>query len=82
MILSSTTDQNIAIITDSLSSIQTLQNPVVRTITKYEFLNKLNTLAGSNQVSIVWVPGHLSIHGDVRADELSGIRGVLKTRGP
>ena len=51
-------------------------------MTKYEFLIKLNTLAGSNQVSIVWVPGHLSIHGDVRADELSGIRGVLKTRGP
>ena len=51
-------------------------------MTKYEFLNKLNTLAGSNQVSIVWVPGYLSIHGDVRADELSGIRGVLKTRGP
>ena len=50
-------------------------------MTKYEFLNKLNTLAGSNQVSIVWVPGHLSIHGDVRADELSGIRGVLKTLG-
>ena len=82
MILSSTTDQNIAIFTDSLSSIQTLQNPVVRTITKYECLNQLNTLAGSNQVSIIWVPGHSGIHGNERADELAGIGGLLETMGP
>ena len=48
MRLSSTTNQNIAIITDSQFSIQTLQNPVVRNITKYKCSNQSNTLAGSN----------------------------------
>ena len=55
---------------------------MVRTITKYNFLNQLNTLAGSNQVSIIWVPGHLCIHGNERAYELAGIVGVLKTLSP
>ena len=69
MLLSSTTDKNIAIITDTLSSIQTLQNLVVRTITKHELLNQLYTLAGSNQVSIIWVPEHSGFHGNEGADE-------------
>ena len=33
-------------------------------------------------MSIIWVPGHLSIHGNEHADELAGIVGVLKTLGP
>ena len=33
-------------------------------------------------MSIIWVPGHLSIHGNEHADKLAGIVGVLKTLGP
>ena len=82
MLLCPTTDQNIATITDSVSSIQTPQHPGVRTITKHECLNQLNTVAGSNQVSTIWVPGHSGIHGNERPDELAGIEGRLENRGP
>ena len=33
-------------------------------------------------MSIIWVPGHLCIHGNERADVLAGIIGVLKTLSP
>ena len=55
---------------------------MVRTKIKYQCLNQLNTLAGSNQVSIMWVPGHSGIHGNKRADELAGIGGALAPLGP
>ena len=44
-------------------------------------LNQLNTLAGSNQVSIIWVMGDSSIHQNKRADEIAGNGGVLEIRG-
>ena len=54
-------NQNIAIITQSLSPIQTLQNTVVKTIATYERFNQLNTLADSNQVSIIWELGLMGV---------------------
>ena len=53
--------QNIAIITHGLSPIQTLQNTVVKTIATYERFNRLNTLADSNQVSIIWELGLMGV---------------------
>ena len=47
---------NIANTADSLSAIQSLQNPVIRTQTKLSCLRITNTIAESNQLSLMWVP--------------------------
>ena len=82
VVLASAENKNIAILTDSMSAIQSLQNPEVKSKTKLECINSLNDLAVKNQVTLVWVPGHTGIHGNERADELANIAGALDTMGP
>ena len=73
---------NIAIITDSLSALQSLQNPVTRTQTKLSCLRLINTIAESNQLSLLWVPSHSGVQGNERADELANVGAALETLGP
>ena len=82
VVLASAENKNIAILTDSIAAIQSLQNPEVKSKTKLECINSLNDLAAKNQVTLVWVPGHTGIHGNERADELANIAGALDTMGP
>jgi hypothetical protein len=56
MVLECTRNRKIAIITDSLSSLQSLQNPEVRTKTKHECIHNLNALVKSNSITLNWVP--------------------------
>jgi ribonuclease HI len=63
-------DEDIAVYTDSLSSIQALENiyssrhPLITLIK-----DKLNDPNRTNNIAIVWTPGHRGIHGNELADE-------------
>ena len=61
-ILNSCVNTSIALITESMSVMQSLQNPAVRTKTKLSCINQINSVAQSNQLALIWVPGHSGIH--------------------
>ena len=48
---------SIALITVSMSAMQSLQNPAVRTKNKLPYINQINSVAQSNQLAHIWVPG-------------------------
>ena len=81
-VLLSKANQNIALITDSLSCLQTLRNPVTKTKTKLECIANLNQLAHNNNVTLMWVPSHCGVDGNERADLLANIGAALETMGP
>ena len=80
--LFSKANQNVALITDSISCLHTLQNPVTKTKTKFECIANLNQLAHNNNVTLMWVPRHCGVDGNERADLLANIGAALKTVGP
>jgi RNase H len=71
-ITSTETLPNITICTDSLSSIQSLQNNNSKTnqywVTQ---IHEIVTSHGCN-VNLIWVPSHINILGNERADKLAG----------
>ena len=80
--MESASNKRIALITDSMSSMQSLQNPLINTKIKHECVQKLNHLARSNQVSLIWVPSHSGIDGNEKADELANFGSALEVEGP
>ena len=81
-ILNSCVNTSIALITESMSVMQSLQNPAVRNKTKLSCINQINSVAQSNQLALIWVPGHSGIHGNKKADEMANIGAALETMGP
>ena len=81
-ILNSCVNTSIALITESMSVMQSLQNPAVRNKTKLSCINQVNSVAQSNQLALIWVPGHPGIHGNKKADEMANIGAALETMGP
>ena len=73
---------NIAIITDSLSAMQLVQNPAIRTQTKLSCLTLINTIAESNQLALLWFSSQSGVQGNERANELANVGAALKTLGP
>ena len=45
-------------------------------------INRINSIAQSNQLALIWFPGHSGIHGNEKAYEMAYIGAVLKTVGP
>ena len=80
--LLSKANQSMALITDTLSCLQTLQHPVTKTKTKLEGIANLNQLAHNNNVTLMWVPSHCGVDGNERADLLGNIVATRKTMGP
>ena len=76
VVLPSAENQNIAILTDTMSAIKPLGNPEVKSKTKLECINSLNYLATKNQANLIWVPGQTN---NERVDELANIAGALDT---
>ena len=74
-ILNSCVNTSTALITVSMSAMQSLQNPAVRTKTKLSCINQINQLA------LIRVPGHSGIHGNEKADEMADIGAALETVG-
>ena len=75
-------NKHIAILSDSLSAIQSLENPEIRTKTKLDCINNINKIAVANQLALIWVPGHSGIQGNERADELANTGAAVEYIGP
>ena len=56
-IFNSCVNTSIALITDSMSAMQSLQNPAVRIKTKLSCINQINSVVQSNQLALIWIPG-------------------------
>ena len=69
--LHNTRNRNIVLLTDSCSSIQTLQKITTSSKTALKCHNALNTLAKHNTVEVTWVPGHSDYWGNEQADTLA-----------
>jgi ribonuclease HI len=63
--------RDIIFFTDSLSSIQALNNKTINSRTALECHQTLTALATHNTVKVMWVPGHEGHWGNERADQLA-----------
>ena len=61
--------QNIVLLSDSLSTLQSLTNGPTDLRTQ-QLHNSLHTLSGNNRVVLQWVPAHVGIAGNETADRL------------
>ena len=82
--ISESSDEEFMIITDSLSSLQALKsqklnNPIVSNI-----LHMCHYLSGHKDIVSCWVPSHIGIQGNERADVLAkaGGKGVTSAWSP
>jgi hypothetical protein len=64
-------NKRILIFSDSQAALRALSGPKVTSELVVECLNALSTLAGRNEVTLVWVPGHCGIRGNEEADKLA-----------
>ncbi|CAD7083660.1 unnamed protein product [Hermetia illucens] len=74
--------QNIAILTESQAAIKALRSNQVNSKLVWECLERLNILGSSNNVWILWVPGHAGLEGNEAADELAKKGAETPLHGP
>ena len=65
------------IYSDSKSVCQALQNKDTSTPFIAKLFNKMNTLSKNNSIILTWIPSHISIYGNERADK--ALKKVLLT---
>ena len=63
--------KEIVIMTDSQAAIKALSAYTTTSQLVWECRGKLNTLAHDNKVTLVWVPGHVGVEGNEKADQLA-----------
>ena len=64
-------NKEIYILTDSQAAINTLNKITMNSNTALNCHRALNDLAGNNNVTVVWIPGHEGHWGNERADQLA-----------
>ena len=74
--------KHIAILSGSLSAIQSLENPEIITKTKLDRINNINIIAVANQLALIWVPWHFDIQSNEKADEFANTGVVVEYIGP
>ena len=75
-------DEIIFICTDSQAAIKALSSVMFSSALALESWDKLNYIASTNRVDLIWVPGHSKIEGNEKADELAKKAALNKTIGP
>lgn len=64
-------NKKVTLLSDSQAAIKALNSSEFVSKLAWDCLNKLLNLAQENEVTIMWVPGHMGIEGNERADELA-----------
>jgi hypothetical protein len=75
-------NKRILIIPDSQTALKALSGPKVTTRLVAECLDALSELAGLNEVTLIWVPGHCGISGNEEADKLARQASAKPLLGP
>jgi ribonuclease HI len=75
-------NKRILIFSDSQAALRALDGSKVTSNLVAECLNALSVLAGWNEVTLAWVPGHCSIPGNEEADRLARQASGLPLHGP
>jgi ribonuclease HI len=74
--------KRIFICSDSEASIKALMSPTTTSKLVKECKEALNLRGLSNQIKLIWVPGHSNVEGNERADELARLGSTSKECGP
>lgn len=72
----------IYILSDSKAALQALDSFTFESKLVWECMLSLNSLGVSNKVTLMWVPGHASVHGNEMADRLAKEGAVTPFIGP
>jgi len=75
-------NKRILICSDSQAALKALSGPKVTSRLVAESLEALFALAGLNEVTIVWVPGHQGILGNEQTDKLARQASAMPILGP
>lgn len=75
-------NQCISIHTDSQAAIKALQSYKFTSALSLECWESLNELSHTNEVNVIWVPGHTGITGNEKADELAKMGAHATPTGP
>jgi ribonuclease HI len=75
-------NKQILIFSDSQAALRALDGPEVTSNLVVECLDALSVLAGQNEVTLAWVPGHCDIPGNEEADRLARQASGLPLHGP
>jgi ribonuclease HI len=74
--------QEIAILSDSQAAIRALSSNVISSRLVWDCRDQLNELGTGNRVTLYWVPGHIGVDGNERADELARKGAENRFTGP
>ncbi len=77
-----TQGEKITFLSDSKAAILSLKKTRMVGKTVKECAKKLNALAEQNTVRICWIPGHMGVPGNEKADELAKKGAETRTMGP
>jgi ribonuclease HI len=75
-------NKRIPIFSDCQAALRAFSGPKVTSELVVECLNALSALAGLNEVTLIWVPGHCGIRGNEEADKLARQASVMQLTGP
>ena len=82
LVLEKMHNQSIVVLVDSQEAIKSLIKCTVTSITVLNCITNLNQLGKQNHVSIAWIPGHASVHGNEVADHVAKSESKSEMHGP
>ena len=77
-----THDRNLNVCSDIQSSLKALNGHCFTSKLTIECIESLKCLSDSNKVNLIWVPGHSSVEGSEKADELDRMGSETSFCGP
>ncbi|KAJ8918169.1 hypothetical protein NQ315_014035 [Exocentrus adspersus] len=76
------TEERIFICLDSQAALRAISSPRTRSMLIQECGDALDSLTRQKEVGLVWVPGHMEIPGNERADQLARLGSGEPPQGP